>query len=154
MSWSEDRGFEENQKRVKKDYQLALDLYDTGIYDAMYLAGMIADGARMTRKDLQRWAEGAYGAALGTAVSSVAAGSPHGYELALEWIESEKECVATAGWLTLSNLASVKNDGELDVATLKRFLQRVQKTIHKAPNAVRYVMKIHLSSRWGATCLR
>jgi hypothetical protein len=27
------------QKRVKKDYQLALDLYDTGIYDAMYLAG-------------------------------------------------------------------------------------------------------------------
>jgi 3-methyladenine DNA glycosylase AlkD len=27
------------QKRIKKDYQLALDLYDTGIYDAMYLAG-------------------------------------------------------------------------------------------------------------------
>ncbi len=31
------------QKRIKKDYQLALDLYDTGIYDAMYLAGLIAD---------------------------------------------------------------------------------------------------------------
>jgi hypothetical protein len=29
------------QKRIKKDYQLALDLYDTGIYDAMYLAGLI-----------------------------------------------------------------------------------------------------------------
>ena len=29
------------QKRVKKDYQLALDLYDTGNYDAMYLAGLI-----------------------------------------------------------------------------------------------------------------
>src|SRR5437762_13404562 len=26
------------QKRIKKDYRLALDLYDTGIYDAMYLA--------------------------------------------------------------------------------------------------------------------
>jgi 3-methyladenine DNA glycosylase AlkD len=26
------------QKRVKKDYRLALDLYDTGVYDAMYLA--------------------------------------------------------------------------------------------------------------------
>src|SRR5215475_73170 len=45
------------QKRVKKDYQLALDLYDTGIYDAMYLAGLIADDARMTRKDLQHWAD-------------------------------------------------------------------------------------------------
>src|SRR5438093_3701010 len=43
------------QKRVKKDYQLALDLYDTGIYDAMYLAGLIADDPKMTRKDLQRW---------------------------------------------------------------------------------------------------
>ena len=45
------------QKRIKKDYQLALDLYDTGIYDAMYLAGLIADDARMTRKDLNRWAK-------------------------------------------------------------------------------------------------
>src|SRR6266478_2548433 len=43
------------QKRIKKDYQLALDLYDTGNYDAMYLAGLIADDAQMTKKDLQRW---------------------------------------------------------------------------------------------------
>jgi 3-methyladenine DNA glycosylase AlkD len=128
------------QKHIKRDYQLALDLYDTGVYDAMYLAGMIADDARMTRKDLQRWAEGAYGAALGTTVSSVAARTPHGYELALEWIESPKECVAVAGWLTLSSLVSVKGDRDLDVAMLKRLLQRVQKTIHQAPNAVRYVM--------------
>jgi len=45
------------QKRIKKNYQLALDLYDTGNYDAMYLAGLIADDARMTKQDLQRWAE-------------------------------------------------------------------------------------------------
>src|SRR5437764_10705001 len=45
------------QKRVKSDYRLALDLFDTGIYDAMYLAGLIADDARMTREDLQGWAE-------------------------------------------------------------------------------------------------
>ena len=44
------------QKRVKKDYQLALDLYDTGIYDAMYLAGLIADDLKMTKKDLKLWA--------------------------------------------------------------------------------------------------
>jgi hypothetical protein len=46
------------QKRIKKDYQLALDLYDTGIYDAMYLAGLIADDAKMTKRDLQRWIDG------------------------------------------------------------------------------------------------
>src|SRR4051812_13214860 len=43
------------QKRIKKDYRLALDLYDTGVYDAMYLAGLIADDGQMTKKDLQRW---------------------------------------------------------------------------------------------------
>src|SRR6266436_6784509 len=43
------------QKRIKKDYQLALDLYDTGVYDAMYLAGLIADDEQMTRKDLEGW---------------------------------------------------------------------------------------------------
>ena len=29
------------QKRIKKDYQLALDLYDKGVYDAQYLAGLM-----------------------------------------------------------------------------------------------------------------
>ena len=128
------------QKRIKKDYKLALDLYDTGVYDAMHLAGMIADDARMTKKDLQRWADRAYGAALGTTVSSVAAGSPVGYELAMEWIESKKECVAASGWSTLSDIVSTRDDAKLDVAELKRLLQRVQKTIHKAPNTVRYTM--------------
>ena len=52
------------QKRVKKDYQLALDLYDTGVYDAMYLAGLIADEKRMTREDLQRWLDRATSPAL------------------------------------------------------------------------------------------
>src|SRR5437763_15554226 len=43
------------QKRLGKDYRLALDLYDTGVYDAMYLAGLIADEACMTKKELQSW---------------------------------------------------------------------------------------------------
>src|SRR4030095_17204253 len=43
------------QKRIKKDYRLALDLYDTGVYEAMYLAGLIADDAQMTKADLRRW---------------------------------------------------------------------------------------------------
>jgi 3-methyladenine DNA glycosylase AlkD len=129
------------QKRIKKDYQLALDLYDTGNYDAMYLAGLIADDARMTRKDLQRWVEKAYGGSLpGATVPWVASGSPHGHELALEWIESPKPMVAAAGWATLSSLVSIKPDAELDLAELKRLLQRVKKEIHEAPDAVRYQM--------------
>ena len=129
------------QKRIKKNYQLALDLYDTGNYDAMYLAGLIADDARMTTKDLQRWAEKVYARVLaGSTVPWVAAGSPHGREMALKWIESEKSLVAAAGWATLGSLVAIKDDAELDLAELKRLMQRVQQTIHEAPDAVRSQM--------------
>ena len=94
----------------------------------------------MTRQDLQRWVENACGALTGFTVPSVAAGSLHARELALEWIESEQELIAGAGWATLSSLVAIKDDSELDLAELKRLLQRVQKTIHQSPNKVRYQM--------------
>ncbi len=129
------------QKRIKKDYQLALDLYDTGIYDAMYLAGLIADDPRMTKRDLEHWVEKANCASLTEyTVPWVASESNHGHELALKWIESKKEGVAAAGWATLSSLVAVKDDAQLDLAKLKQLLQRVEKTIQQQPNRVRYVM--------------
>lgn len=129
------------QKRIKKDYQLALDLYDTGISDAMYFAGLIADDDKMTTKDLQRWVEKAYFPLLSECtVPWVAAEGRHGYELALKWIESKKENIAAAGWSTLSSLVGIKDDSQLDLAELQKLLQRVQKTIHDQPNRVRYVM--------------
>jgi len=135
------------QKRIKKDYQLALDLYDTGNYDAMYLAGLIADDARMTPKDLQHWADQAEGGALANAtVAWVAAGSPHGRKLALQWIDSAKSHVAVAGWATLSSLVAIQDDAELDLPELKQLILRVQKSIHKAPDQVRRGMNGFLIS--------
>jgi len=129
------------QKRIKKDYRLALDLYDTGNYDAMYLAGLIVDDAQMTKKDLQRWIANATHAPLASfTVAWVAAGSPHGWELALEWIDSKKPPTAEAGWATLRSIVSIKDDSELDLGELKRLLERVRKTIHQAPNDVRSSM--------------
>jgi 3-methyladenine DNA glycosylase AlkD len=129
------------QKRIKKDYRLALDLYDTGIYDAMYLAGLIADDAKMTKKDLRHWVEKANCPMLTEyTVAWVAAESDHGRELALEWIDSKKESVAACGWATLSSLVAITDDSELDLAELKQLVQRVQKTIHHQPNRVCYTM--------------
>ena len=129
------------QKRVKKDYQLALDLYDTGVYDAMYLAGLIADDQKMTKKDLRKWAKNGNSASLcGFTVAWVAAESNHGRELALEWIDSENENVASAGWATLAGIVALEDDADLDLAELKRLLTRAQKTIHNEKNHVRYVM--------------
>jgi 3-methyladenine DNA glycosylase AlkD len=128
-------------KRIKKDYQLALDLYDTGIYDAMYLAGLIADDAAMTKNDLQHWVDKAYCRGLSeSTVAWVTAGSPYGWEMGLEWIDSEKPLVAVAGWATLGSLLSVKPDTQLDLAALNDLLQRVKETIHQETDLVRYQM--------------
>ena len=129
------------QKKIKMDYQLALDLYDSGIYDAMYLAGLIADDRKMTRADLQHWVEKANCATLSEyTVAWVAAESRYGRELALEWIESPHEKVASSGWATLSGLVSILDDTGLDLAELTRLLQRVRETIHQQPDRVRSAM--------------
>jgi 3-methyladenine DNA glycosylase AlkD len=129
------------QKRVKTDYRLALDLYDTGIADAMYLAGLIADDAKMTRKDLQKWVENATWVMVSEySVPWVASGSAHGRELALKWMDSKHEAIASAGWQTYSSMIAIKEDADLDLEEIKSLLQRVSRSIHQQPNRVKYVM--------------
>ncbi|MDO3626495.1 DNA alkylation repair protein [Mucilaginibacter sp. BT774] len=129
------------QKKVKMDYQLAKDLYATGNADAMYLAGLIADDDKMTKSDLQTWATQAVSNNISEyTVPWVATGNKHGFELALEWIDSPEEYIAAAGWSTLSNLVSFKPDNQLDISELRRLLARVAKTIHSSANRVRSTM--------------
>ena len=129
------------QKRVKMDYQLALDLYDTGIADMMYLAGLIADDAKMTRKDLQKWVKGANSDWVADhMVPWVASGGPHGREMALQWMESKDETTASSGWQTYSSMVAIKEDAELDLAEIKSLLQRAAKSIHEQPDRLKYAM--------------
>src|SRR4051794_5360115 len=129
------------QRRVRKDYRLALDLYDTGIYDARYLAGLIADESKMTELDLRHWLATANCNALCQyTIPWVAAETGHGRELALEWIDSADENAALAGWATLGSLMSITDDADLDLDELKGLLARVQQSIHAQPNRVRYAM--------------
>ena len=129
------------QKKVNRDHELAMNLYKTGNYDAMYLAGLIADESKMSKKDIEQWAENSPGHGITEyTVSWVAAESPYGWELGMKWIDSSKEKIASAGWNTLSGVIAMKPDNELDITTIKKLLQRVAKEIHKAPNRVRYTM--------------
>lgn len=128
-------------KKVKKNHELSLVLYETGNSDAMYLAGLIADENRITKEQLQDWAEKAYWYYLSEyTVPWITAESPHGHELGMEWIESDDERIASAGWATLSNLAMIKKDEELDIKELDTLLDCISKTIKYVPNRVRYTM--------------
>jgi len=129
------------QKKVKRDHVLAMDLFATGNYDARYLAGLIADESKMSKKDIQQWAEVSNCSAISQyTVAWVAAESNYGWELGMKWIDSPKETIASSGWNTLSGVIAMKPDNELDIALIKKLLQRVVKGIHSAPNDVRYAM--------------
>jgi 3-methyladenine DNA glycosylase AlkD len=130
------------KKKQGEPQNLALDLYAKGIVDSMYLAGMVANGSQMTREQLNAWAEGAAGMQMISeyTVPWVAVESPHGRELALQWIESPKEYIACAGWCTLSGLVATQPDSALDLKEIESLLKKVEKGIHTAPNRVRYTM--------------
>ena len=129
------------QKKIKKDYQLAKELYATGNADAMYLAGLIADDNKMTIADLNTWARQAVSQNISEyTVPWVAAEGQHGYELALLWIDNPEEHIAAAGWATLGGLVSLKDDADLDVKNLKSLLTRVVRDIPSAKNRVRHTM--------------
>lgn len=129
-------------RTIKGEQELACAIYDTGNLDAMYLAGMVADGSRMTRKQLDEWAKGAGGMSMVAeyAVPWVAVESPHARKIALKWIESKREHVASAGWCTWSGIVATVADQDLDLDEIEDLLDRVVKDIDRAPNRVRYTM--------------
>lgn len=129
------------QKRIKQDYSLSLELYDSGIYDAQYLAGLIADAARMTKRDLRHWLATANSRPLcSSVVAWVVAESRYGWELACAWIDARQEGAASTGWTALASLVSIRRDEDLDLDALRRLVGRVEQSIHQAPNDVRYAM--------------
>jgi hypothetical protein len=107
----------------------------------MYLAGLIADPRAVKPAVLKRWASSSTWAMVSEyAVAGLAAESPHGWKLGLEWIDAKKEDVACAGWNTLLGVISMTPDEDLDLKKIESLLARIEKTIHGAPNRVRYAM--------------
>jgi 3-methyladenine DNA glycosylase AlkD len=129
-------------KTIKGQQALASELYKTGNMDAMYLAGMVADGSQMTPKQLNEWAEGAANLQMIAeyTVPWVTVENPRGRDLAMQWIKSKKEHVASSGWCTHSGLVATKPDQALDFAEIESLLGMIVKGIKSAQNRVRYTM--------------
>ena len=128
-------------KKTKKNHELSLELYKTGNSDAMYLAGLMADENQITKDQLNSWVDKAYWSYLCEyAVPWVAAETEFGFELGLEWIQSKKEEIASAGWSTLAYYSAVNKDEDLDIAMYRKLLDTVEKEILSAKNRVKYTM--------------
>jgi 3-methyladenine DNA glycosylase AlkD len=129
-------------KKIKGQQALACELYQTGNLDAMYLAGMVADGSQMTKQELNAWAEGAANLQMIAeyTVPWVAVENSHGRDLAIQWIKSKKEHVASSGWCTYAGLVATQPDEALDLAEIEGLLKTVVKGISRAQNRVRGTM--------------
>lgn len=129
-------------KTIKRHQALAMELYATGSMDAMYLAGMVADGARMSRQELQLWTDGAAGMPMIAeyTVPWVTVENVDGHDLAMEWMDSNVDHIASAGWRTYAGLLTTKADKELDLKEIKQLLGRIVKEIDGAKNRAKYTM--------------
>lgn len=128
-------------KKAGDAHLLALELWDSGNGDARYLAGLMADADRITKKQLESWMKQADWYWLSEhAVAGVAAESPHALACARTWIDAKPEHVAAGGWATWSHWVSIAPDDEIDASEIGELIDRVERTIHDRPGRVRYTM--------------
>ena len=128
-------------KQIKGQQDLACDLFATGNSDAMYLAGLVADGTQMTKKQLEDWAKAANWYMVSEyTVPWVVSESKHARALAMKWIKSKQDSIASCGWATYAAWLSVTDDEDLDLDEIASLLQRIQERIHDATNRTRYTM--------------
>jgi len=129
------------KKQIGVDQALADELWDTGNYDAMYFAGMIADVRVMTESDFDRWIDGAYGPMLSDFVVAVTlAESDLAQPVANRWIRSGDENRASAGWACYECLLGWRPDGYFEPETVRVLLELAATTIHAASPRLKRAM--------------
>lgn len=134
-------------KKIKYNQVLAEQLYATGNYDAMYLAGMIAEPKKMTEEDFDRWIEAAYFYMISDYIVAVTlAETDIAFAVADRWIDSGKELTMSAGWSCYEWLLGTRKDSEFDKSKLMAMLNRVRDTIHNQPNRTKYAMNNFMMS--------
>ncbi|MBA2942595.1 DNA alkylation repair protein [Paenibacillus sp. CGMCC 1.16610] len=128
-------------KKIKLNQPLAEELYNTGNYDAMYFAGVIADPKAMTEADFDRWIDAAYFYMVSDYVVAVTlAETDIAEQVADKWIHSGEELKMSAGWSCYCWLLGNRRDSEFDESKLAAMLERVKNTIHDAPERTKYAM--------------
>ena len=126
---------------IRTVHDLALQLYDTGNSDAMYLAALMADKNKTTKEQLQDWMKKATWYMISEhSVGGLAAETPYAVELAKEWMASNDEMIEAAGWSVYAGYISYVPESELDLKEVEALLDKAGKTLQDAKNRVRYTM--------------
>jgi hypothetical protein len=129
-------------RRIKGNQVLAEELYGSGNFDSMYLAGMIADVPAMTPDDFRRWMAAAYCPAIADFIVSVSlAEAPFAQSLAAEFSDSAVVTTAAGGWNCYEWLLGSRPDAEFSPAMVQGLLERVVRQCATQPAVVQSAMQ-------------
>lgn len=128
-------------KRYMGRQDLANALFETGNYDAMYFAGVIADPLIMKKSNYYEWLEKAYCLSVSEHIISVTlAESPNAAEIALELMQCEQELYQCAGISCFEWLVGSKKDPLIHFDIIDQVLTYIVETIHTKPFRVQKTM--------------
>lgn len=127
------------QKKIKVDHALALELWKTGNAEARILALQVADAAKVTRADADRWLKDGPVRFVDSYLSGLLARSPIAEKTMHDWMKSPGESSREIGYAILG--ARLRNDpGSVSDADAEKVLATIEKEIHRSPNWARRAM--------------
>lgn len=92
-------------REIKKDHELALKLWDSGIHEARILAGFIEDPKQVTEAQLDRWVKDFDSWDITDQVCSLIYRTPFVMDKIKEWSGSDAEFVKRAAFTLIAELA-------------------------------------------------
>lgn len=126
------------KKKIKKDHDLAISLWETKNMDAMTLATMILDQKKVTTELLNKWVQEVDYYCLMDVLMTAICTSPIAIERMEDWTKSDDEWIGRAGWALLANIA-IKNK-TLQDDVFSPYLDEIKENIHNEKNRKREAM--------------
>lgn len=127
-----------NQKQIKKDPKLSIQLWKTKNYEAIMLATYIADPEMMTVGLANKWVNSIEYYILSETLASLIAKTPVWRELINNWMESDKEYVKSTAYYVPASV--LKSNKEVSEDEIREQLTIIKSQIHTESNRVKHTM--------------
>jgi 3-methyladenine DNA glycosylase AlkD len=133
-------------KQIGRDHDLAMQLWETDLYDAKVIGLLIDDPKQVTRSQAEQQVEqlnGGYLAHVFASCDATLAKTPFAFDLACDWMESEDPVRRRCAYSLIYEL-SKKNPKGMDDQFLLVLIDQIQRDIHDEEMWVREAMNTAL----------
>ena len=128
--------YEKLRREIGQDHDLAIRLWDSGIYDARILAALVDEPAKVTESQMEKWVKDFDNwAVCDNTCMKLFGRTPFAYKKAVEWASRKEEFVKRAGFSLIATL-TVHDKKAPDSAFIK-FLPIIERESVDERNYVR-----------------